>query len=286
MLPRSQSWTPLVGQLRALFGRSTLGLLVGLSLLLLVLGKADMRLANYAGERLTDTVVPALAALDRPVVAVRQLFDRVGGLLAAYEENARLREENRRLLRWQTEAARLAVENRALQRMLAVPTVDRPLRSLTARVVGDSGGAFVRALLLDAGSEQGVVRGMAAVTPAGLVGRVIDVGERSARVLLITDFNSEIPVVVENSGDHALLEGDNSPLPSLRFLPLDPGFAAGDRVLTSGRGGLLPAGLAVGSIEAGDGARLRVRPFVDWTRLDYVALLGVSAVPPPGAPAS
>ena len=84
--------------------------------------------------------------------------------------------------------------------------------------------------------------------------------------------------MVESSGDQALLEGDNSPLPILRFLPLKPGFAIGDRVLTSGRGGLLPAGLAVGRIERRRAAaRLRVRPFVDWARLDYVALLAVGA---------
>ncbi len=138
-----------------LLDRSALGLLVGLSVLLLVLGKADVRLANYVGERLTDLVVPVLAVLDRPVVGVRRLFDRVGGLLAAHEENARLREENRELLGWQAEAARLAVENRALRRVLAVPAVEHPARALTARIVGDSGGAFVRALLLDAGTRPG-----------------------------------------------------------------------------------------------------------------------------------
>lgn len=286
MPQHARPWPRLGAPLRALLDRSALGLLVGLSVLLLVLGKADVRLANYVGERLTDLVVPVLAVLDRPVVGVRRLFDRVGGLLAAHEENARLREENRELLGWQAEAARLTVENRALRRVLAVPPVEHPARALTARIVGDSGGAFVRALLLDAGSRQGVERGMAAVTPDGLVGRVIDVGERSARILLITDFNSHIPVVVAGSGDHALLEGDNTPLPTLRFLPLDPGFAAGDRVLTSGRGGLLPPGLAVGRIEAGEAGRLQVRPFVDWARLDYVELLGVAATPLPEAPAS
>jgi rod shape-determining protein MreC len=263
--------------------RSLLGLLVGLSLLLLVVGKVDVRLANLAGQRLGDLAVPVLAVLGRPVVALRDGLDRIGSLLAAYEENERLREENRGLLGWQAEAARLAVENRALRRMLAVPGDDRPTAAVTAKVVGDSGGAFVRTLLVDAGAAQGVTRGMAATTPEGLAGRVIDVGERSARVLLITDLNSRIPVVVESTGDHALLEGDNTAAPRLRFLPLDPGFAPGDRVLTSGRGGLLPPGLAVGRIDADGGDGLRVRPFLDWTRLDYLALLPGAPVPAPEA---
>jgi rod shape-determining protein MreC len=282
----ARQWPRFAAQIRFLLDRSTLVGLVVLSALLLVLGKADLRLAGYLGDRLTDLVVPVLAMLNRPVVTVRGTFDSVGRLLAAHEENARLREENRRLLGWEAEAARLAVQNRSLQRMLTVPEADRPTIRLTARVVGDSGGAFVHAVLLDAGAAHGVTAGMPATTPEGLVGRVIDVGERSARALLITDFNSRIPVVVESSGDQALLEGDNSGLPVLRFLPLKPGFAVGDRVLTSGRGGLLPAGLAIGRVEAGGDARLRVRPFVDWQRLDWVSLLAATGTPAPATTGS
>lgn len=275
----SRQWSRFAGPVRSLLDRSALGGLLVVSALLLVLGKIDARIAGYASDGLTDAVTPVLAVLNRPIVALRDTFDRAGNLLAAYEDNERLREENRRLLGWQAESARLAVENRSLRRMLAVPAIDRPAAWLTARVVGDSGGAFVQALLLDAGAEQGVLEGMPATTPDGLVGRVIDVGERSSRALLITDFNSRIPIMVESSGDQALLEGDNSPLPVLRFVPLDPAFAIGDRVLTSGRGGLLVPGLPIGRIEAGDGTELRVRPFVDWARLDYVGLVAVAPTP-------
>ena len=155
-------------------------------------------------------------------------------------------------------------------------------KRLTVRIVGDSGGGFVRALLIDAGREQGVVTGMPALAPEGLVGRVVDVGRTSARVLLVTDFNSRIPVVIAGSGDHAVLEGDNSPLPRLRFLPLNPSFAVGDLVLTSGRGGILPPGLPVGSI-TDSGGQTRVTPLVDWSRLDYLALIDPTPVPMPAA---
>jgi rod shape-determining protein MreC len=278
----------LAAQLRSLVDRLGLGLLVGLSITLLLLGKADLRLAALASAGMGDIAAPVLGFVRGPVVAVRSAFDRVGAVLAVDEENARLREENRQLLAWQVEAARLAVQNRALQRMLKVPAVDHPATWLTARIVGDSGGSFVQALLLDGGTDQGVAVGMPATTPEGLVGRVVEVGRRSARVLLITDFNSRIPVVVESSGDHAILEGDNSLLPRLRFLPMNPGFAVGDRVLTSGRGGVLPAGLIIGRIEeAGDG-KVRVRSHVDWSRLDYLSLLQTVGTPPPeaGAPPS
>ena len=269
-------------QLRSLRERSATGLLIGLSLMLLVVGKVDVRLTAAVDDMLRDVVVPVLAVLRPPLEVARHGLDQIKAILATHEENRRLREENRRLLARDTEAAWLSVENRSLRRMLAVPGPPAAPKRLTARVVGDSGGGFVRALLIDAGREQGVVTGMPALAPEGLVGRVVDVGRTSARVLLVTDFNSRIPVVIAGSGDHAVLEGDNSPLPRLRFLPLNPSFAVGDLVLTSGRGGILPPGLPVGSI-TDSGGQTRVTPLVDWSRLDYLALIDPTPVPMPAA---
>lgn len=281
MLFLGSNWPRVVVQLRTAIDRSALGILIGLSVLLLLLGKADMKLANLVIEQLDDASVPVLRVLNVPIAAVRGAFDRLGEMLAIYEENARLREENRRLLAWQAEAAKLTVQNRALRQMLQIPPVERAPSWTTARVVADSGGVFVHTLLLDAGADRGIVSGMPAVSPQGLVGRVIDVGRHSSRILLITDFNSRIPVVVESSGDQAILEGDNTAEPALRFLPINPGFKVGDRVLTSGRGGLLPPGLLVGQISAITDGKVAVRPYVDWARLDYLSLLRSEGVLPP-----
>lgn len=275
------SWPRALAQLRGLADRAALGLLVGLSAILLVLGKADVKLANYVADRIGDAAAPVLAAANQPVLAVRGGLDRLGELLAVYQENTRLREENRRLLAWQAEAARLSVQNKALREMLNVPTVERSPAWTTARVVADAGGPFVHTLLIDAGAERGVRKGMAAVTPNGLAGRVISVGRRSARLLLITDYNSKMPVVVERSRDHAILEGDNTAEPALRFLPVNPSFEVGDLVLTSGDGGLMPAGLLVGRVSAIEKGKVAVRPFVDWSRLDYVSVLLYDGLPPP-----
>jgi rod shape-determining protein MreC len=284
--PPRRNWPKVAAQLRGLIDRSAVGLLIGLSVLMLLLGKADMKLANYLAERMGDAVAPILRVLGEPVLAVRTGVDRIGALLAVHEENERLREENRRLLAWQGEAAKLAVQNRALRQMLHVPEGERASSWTTARVVADSAGVFVRTFLIDAGSERGVEAGMPAVAPEGLAGRVVDVGCCSARVLLVTDFNSRIPVLLERSGDHALLVGDNSPEPTLRFLPVNPDFKIGDRVVTSGRGGLIPPGLLVGQVSEVDGGRVAVRPLVDWSRLDHLSLLRYEGVLPPPAAAA
>jgi rod shape-determining protein MreC len=281
LITRGMGW--LAEPFRSAGDRVAVGALASLCVALLVLAKADIKLLSYASERAGDLAVPALGLLNQPVAGARRLADRAGQLLALHDENRRLREENRRLLAWQAEATRLGVENKAMREMLHVPVVEPVTMWTTARTVADTGGPFTQTRLIDAGRQRGVATGMAVVTERGLVGRIVQAGERSARVMLLTDFNSRIPVIVESSRDRAILQGDNGPQPRLDFLPLNPRLAVGDRVLTSGDGGLLAAGLMVGQIAAigGDG-KVSVTPYVDWARLDWVTVLRTTPLPPPG----
>jgi len=274
-------WQRRARQLRRSLDRLAPRLYLLLAALLLVVSKADLRLVHWLGGVVSDLYAPALSVLQQPVRLTRSIGEEVGALLALRSENARLRAELAELRHWREEAVRLEVENRALRRMLAMPVVPGTARQTVARVVGDSGGPFRHARLLDAGADRGITAGMPVMDEHGLVGRVLEAGRRSARILLLTDLNSRIPVVVAPSGDHAILEGDNSRRPRLGFLPLDPSLAPGDRVVTSGRDGLLPLGLPVGEIEEVSEHAVTVRPFADWDRLDYVVVLQYAPVRPP-----
>jgi rod shape-determining protein MreC len=267
--------------LKALFDRFAFAALIVVSIGLLLIGKADNGLLGAVGTRVSDVIVPVLAAAVEPINASRRAAAQIGELFALRQENARLRDRNQRLLEWQNRARQLALENAALRQLLNLEGGVAPPPAVTARVVADAGGPFVHTVLVDAGADRGVVKGMAAVNERGLVGRVIEVGRRSARVLLLTDFNSRIPVMVEPSRDQAILAGDNSREPGLTFLPLNPRMAIGQRVVTSGRGGVLPPGLAVGRISAVGDHKVAVAPVVDWERLEYVRLLEYSRVVPP-----
>jgi rod shape-determining protein MreC len=110
---------------------------------------------------------------------------------------------------------------------------------------------------------------------------VIELGRHSARVLLLTDFNSRIPVMVEPSRDQAILAGNNTRRPSLVFLPLNPRLSVGNRVVTSGRGGVLPPGLEIGTVTAIEETGVIVEPLVDFARLEYLRLLEYGKVLPP-----
>jgi rod shape-determining protein MreC len=275
---------------RAAAQRLALPALVFLSGMLTVLGKADILLIDRVRIAVADTVAPVLAFVATPVAGAAAAVQGVEDLVSIHRQNAVLREENQRLLQWQEAARRLAAENASLKDLLKL-VPEAASSSIAARVIADSGGAFVRNVLVDAGERDGVGRGQAAMSGEGLVGRVAEVGERTARILLLTDLNSHIPVLIESSNERAVLNGDNSDQPRLVFLQPKTEIQVGDRILTSGSGGVFPPRLPVGVVASVDGGLIRVEPFAELSRLQVVRLVdyglaGVlpqSAVPPPRA---
>src|SRR5712672_950331 len=274
-------------QLRAGIQRSTLPALILLSGAMLVAGKTDQTMFETLRTGLSDVAAPALDVASRPLGAVEGALDRARGLIGIYQENRRLEQDNARLLQWQQVALKLTAENRQLQGLLKV-VPDRAVSYVTARVIANSGGAYVRTVMINAGSQAGLARGQAVITGDGLVGRLTEVGSRAARVLLITDLNSRIPVKIEGSNTGAVLAGDNSERPRLLYVAAQEGVKIGDRVVTSGEGGVFPPDLPVGVVSAVGGSGPRVEPYVELSQLSYVMVVdyGLSgALPQPVPPA-
>ncbi len=268
-----------LGTVKYLLQRFAFLSLIGLTFALMLIGKADTVLVERARMAVSDAVTPILRVMAEPAAAISQFVTNVRELAAIREQNADLRETNQRLLEWQAVAQKLENENRQLRGLLG--TVYEPeARSVSARVVADSGGAFAQSILITAGSRDGVAKGQAVVTGEGLVGRVTQSGFRSARVLLITDINSRIPVRVGEAGDRAILAGDNSPRPQLNYLGMKSAVAPGDRIVTSGDAGAFPPGLPVGRVVVADETRVLVEPFAARDRLQYVEVLdfGLSGI--------
>lgn len=239
---------------------------------IMVVGKADPRVFERVRVSVTDFAAPILDTLSRPVEAIENAVYEVRQLADLRGENARLRAENESLREWEAEAHKLEAENRQLRDLLNYRR-DDVARFITARVIGDTGGAFVRSFLVNEGRDRGVRNGQAAVVGEGLVGRVASVGNRSARILMITDLNSRIPVVIESTRTRAVLAGDNTPSPRLIYLSANADLEVGQRVVTSGHGGVFAPGIPVGKIISVGDAGVRIKPFVDLDRLEYVRLM-------------
>jgi rod shape-determining protein MreC len=261
--------------------RFALPVLVFASVVMVVLGKADALLFERVRVVFADLVSPVLGIVSQPVAAVDQLLDQVQGTFALSAENAQLRQDNARLMQWQQVAQGLTVENARLRELLNLAP-DPSVSFVSTRVIANSGGSFVRSVLIDGGSRDGIARGQAAMTGAGLVGRVTEVGDRAARVLLVTDLNSRVPVAVDGSRERAVLAGDNSDRPRLLYLPARTIVKVGDRLVSSGNGGIFPPGLPVGEVAAIEDGIVRVEPYAELSRLDYLRIVnyGLSGVLP------
>lgn len=257
-----------LGTLKSLLQRFAFLSLIGLTFALMLIGKADTVLVERARSAVTDAVTPILRVMSEPASMIAQTIRNVRELASIREQNAELRESNDRLLQWQALAQRLEAENKSLRSLLAL--VPEPgAQFVTARVVGDVGGAFAQSVIITAGLSSGVKKGQVVMTGEGLVGRVTQAGNASSRVLLITDINSRIPVLVGEAGNRAILAGDNDARPKLLYLNQNAA-APGDKVVTSGDAEAFPPGIPIGQVaEVGDG-NVAVELFVARDKLQYV----------------
>jgi rod shape-determining protein MreC len=243
-----------------------------LSVIIIVLGRADPALVERARTTTVDFVSPLLTVLSQPAAAATNAVERVRQAVLLYQENDRLRAENAALLQWQQVAHRLETENQEL-RAIANYHPEQTLWSITGQVIGTAGGAYSRNMLVDRGRADGIAKGQAVASGSGLVGRIAEVGAGSSRVLLLTDLNSRIPVSLESTHERAILAGDNTDRPQLIYLPPRSKPAVGDKLVTSGDGGVFPPGLVVGQIASVEGAMVRVEPSTDLARTDYVDII-------------
>ena len=272
MITRRDAIARITMPIRALAQRFAFLILLGAAGGVLMVGKADPRIFFRARVNVTDSVAPILDAMSRPVATAASIVEDVRRLVNLTSENVALRQENARLLQWRAAATVLAAENEQFRHLLRfVP--DDPASFISARVIADSGGAYVRSILVNAGSRDGVRKGLPVIVGDGLTGRIADVGRRASRVLLVNDLNSRIPVTVGRARNHAILAGDNSALSRVEYLTANAPVSVGDRVVTSGRGGVFPSGLPIGVVASVGDAGVRVRGFVAVDRLEFVRIM-------------
>jgi len=269
---------------RQALAKLTLPVLIAAAFGLMLLGKADTILAERARMVLADALAPILGVLAEPLANARTAVDNARHMLTIYQDNVRLRDENERLRQWQSVALALDAENATLKANLSwVP--DPTPSYITSRVVADAGGIYARAVLISAGPNHRIVKGQIALDDRGLVGRVTELGARSARVLLLTDMNSRIPVILESSRARALLSGNNSSRPRLMFWPEGVQPAEGERVVTSAEANVFPAGLPIGTVRYNANNVAEVEPLARLDRLEVIRLFdyGLRGLLPPEA---
>jgi rod shape-determining protein MreC len=229
--------------------------------------------AYGAARAVADTVnMPTGEALSAPGRLTTEASNYLRDYFFAASENQRLRQELTDMHRLRDENVALRNINARYQALLGFRT-DPPAPMATARVVLDARGPFSDTRLADAGKEHGVQVGNPVMSDRGLIGRVIGVTAGASRILLLTDVASRTPVLIDRTDARAILTGDSSSAPKLEYLRGQDPVRNGDRVLTSGDGGMAPRGLPVGTAVKGLDGAWRVQLDADETSIDFVRIL-------------
>ncbi|MBN8531374.1 MAG: rod shape-determining protein MreC [Alphaproteobacteria bacterium] len=246
--------------------------LVGLGISSMVIHRMHPEWVEPARVGVSEVLAPVLDTIARPADAVKEMVGGMREIGSLYEENAKLRQANASLKQWQHVAMSLESENKALRQLMRfVPS--NALGYATGRIVGDTTGTYARSVLVGAGSAKGVAKGQAVMNEQGLIGRVMETGANSARVLLVTDINSRLPVMGQDGRVKVIAAGTNGDTLDLMYLPPDAGIKPGEKIITTGDGGVFPPDLLVGVVFEKEDGKLAVRPFVDFSKLEYVSIV-------------
>lgn len=249
-----------------------------------LLWRIDSPRVEQFRAQITDRLIPNMDWAMAPVTGTVNLLRDFQSYRRLAEQNRELRSELRQMRAWKEAALQLEQENARLLDLNNVQ-LDPRLTFITGVVLADSGSPFRQSVLLNIGERDGLVDGWAAMDGIGLVGRISGVAQNTSRVLLLTDASSRVPAVIQPSGQRALVAGDNSARPLVDFIENRDVVRPGDRVLSSGDGGVFPAGLLIGSLEVDRSGRLRVRLSADYERLEFLRVLrhhGTPSVPDEG----
>lgn len=261
-----------LSQLRKLVQKFAIVLLFLAAFLLMMFSKSKNAILEQTTDTAGEIMSPIVNVLVMPAKILVSGYNHLRSLQKIDEENRYLRAENQKLTIANAKTRALEIENTILAHMLnyAVP----PQTSLvTAKVVAESGDVFSHSLVVYIGENTKVQKGQVAISEKGVIGRVERVGRNYAKIFLINDINSKIPVMIERNRVRAILTGQNTPLPKMRFMPLDAEPQIGDVVVTSGIGGVFPSGLPVGKIAGIDEDGVKVKPFNDLNRIEYVQIV-------------
>ena len=253
-------------------GRLMLGALVVMLLGLFLLWRIDSPRVERLRMEITDRVIPNFATITAPVTSAVNILRSARSYTRIYQQNQELRRELQQMKAWKEAALQREQENARLLDLNNV-RLDPKFTKITGVVLADSGSPFRQTVLLNVGRRDGIVDGWAAIDGIGLVGRIAGVGERTSRVILLTDTSSRIAVSIESNGQRAMIAGDNTSRPPLEFLEDPETVRPGDRVVTSGDGGVFPSGLLVGQVTQTQSGRLRVRLAADMQRLEFLRVV-------------
>lgn len=264
-------WLLKFGQLRTLLRRFFVVLLFVVAGLFFLLGKVNSPIVDKVDKAMISVTGPVMNVIEFPARIIHRIYTYFYDVSHIYADNKILRAENRQLLILQNKVRTLEVENQLLERLLNyVPPFEASF--ISAKIIAESGDNFTHMILVYVGNEK-VKKGQIVLGDESVIGRIDSVSGHYAKVILVTDINSKIPVVVERTRVRGILSGNNTAFPQMIFVRSNADVQEGDVIVTSGVGGMFPAGLPVGFVSSNKGGVINVETMSDISRIEYVRIV-------------
>ena len=248
---------------------------ISISLLLIIFGVMESKKGIYFKTKIIDYGSFVTYSLSIPIKKISLYFSNMEEIYYVYSQNKKLKNHTLKIKMLENELTLLEHENNLLKDALNIKN-DLYYNYQTVKVVAGIRSSFLRTLVILAGKKQKVSEGFAVISNNDLLGHVYESGNFTSRVLLITDINSRVPVIVANKNFRLILSGNNSNYLSILNLGDIDKINSGDIVLTSGDGGVYPQGIPVGVVINDEAKKFVVRPNIILRSLDYVRVINWS----------
>ena len=248
--------------------RFSLFVLVVLSILLIFIETIDTKPLNYLRSFIKDTIYRGSLVISTPSKSFSNFSGYIKEHMNLYSNYIELKKENNELRNDITKSEFLELENNQLRKLIE-EQVASPSNLVSARVMLDKTSPYLNSFIINIGSNKNVKNGMAVLDGKNFIGRIVDVNFFSSRVLLVSDLNSRIPVIVEPSAYHAILNGRGKNEPTLEYLPENHNVQDGDKVYTSGKEGIFTSGIPIGEVKLNKDL-IQVLLFSDLSQITFI----------------
>ena len=248
--------------------RFSLFLLILVSIFLLFVETIESKPLNFLRSAIKDTIYRGSVIVSSPAKGVGILFENTKEHITLYGNYEKLKKENVELKNQLADSEFLALENSQLKEIIG-EQIDSDSNYVTSRVMLDKQSPYLNSFILNNGSNKEIKKGMAVLDGKNFIGRIVDVNYFSSRVLLISDLNSKIPVIVQPDGYQAILSGRGTKNPVLEYLPKNNSIENGNKVYTSGKEGIFSPGIPIGEIKF-ENEKINVNLFSNLTQITYV----------------
>ena len=246
--------------------------LVFFSIILLILGSLNFKVINYVKVVIKEITYRSSFIISEPENLLKNSYIGIKNHYNLYKENEINKSELKNLRAKDLLNAFMVLENKRLKNLYDDYLVNTD--TIFAKVLSDKGSPFLRSIIVNRGSKQGVKLGMAAIDEAYLVGKVVEVNYLSSRVLLLSDLNSKIPVTVEPKGLLSILSGTGKDYGLIQYSKNYEEIKNHSIIYTSGTGGLFKAGIPIGQINSSlSNDEKKVEFYTDFSQLKFVKIV-------------